>query len=447
MRRSLLLFSMLFLAALGGATSIANAAPADVSVRIEGATHTIFDRVVHTDGREVQALSDATPRTCDGTNLGANPEPGPTPTAASVDAMQIIGGGFDGDWYDGYDDYFLTQWGPDREDNDRGWWWGILVNDEYTPVGGCQFRVVDGDDVLWVYDAFNGRPMLHLEGPATAVVGSPVTVDVSSDLEDSYEGAVVGGINAAATPYPSSVVAPGTSGADGIATVTFNRPGWKRLKARAPGTSELDAAVASNSIDVCVEQTAGDGCAGDPPSQIPAQVGQDPAVETDDGPGPTCETDATLCPDPPTCETDQSLCPKPDPTCETDPSLCPKPDPTCETDPSLCPKPGEPVVRFKATEVKRLNHGRAFRIKVTIANPGEAEIGSTRICVKTSARLAKAACSKPGGLAPGKSRNLTIRVKAKPRAGRGKATVTLKLTASGAKARTKTIRLKVGPRR
>src|SRR5690349_10945366 len=85
------------------AVPVASAAPADVSVRVEGVRATVFDRVVRTAGHDVKAASDTETRTCDGTNLGANPTPGPTATGATVDAMTSIGQSFDGNWYPGFD--------------------------------------------------------------------------------------------------------------------------------------------------------------------------------------------------------------------------------------------------------------------------------------------------------------------------------------------------------
>ncbi|MBN8866585.1 MAG: hypothetical protein J0H98_03430 [Solirubrobacterales bacterium] len=413
MRRVLaVLLAVASVLAVGVQSSAAE--PVDVSVRVEGATSTIFDRVVHTDGRQLQSASDTEPRTCDGTNLDANPEPGPVPTAATADAMEIIGQDFDGQWYTTYDDYFLTRWGPDAEDNGNGWWWGILVNDEYTPVGGCQFRIVDGDEILWVYDAFSGRPMLHLEGPETAIVGEPVSVTVSSDTGPSYEGATVGGLNAAAVPYPAEVVVPGDSDANGVAGVTFNEPGWKRLKARDPGSSGVDDAVASNSIDVCVERVAGDGCTGAAPSRIPARVGEDPAVEV----------------------------PEPEPTCETDPSLCPpEPEPTCETDPSLCPVQPEGkadlrLVRFNVSP-RAVKPGRRVKIAVAVKNAGDAPATRVRLCLRGDRRVRTGACRAIGTLPAGSTRKLQLFAKVRSKAGRGRTVLRVGLGAAGLKGQTK----------
>lgn len=433
--RRILLFLLVLIPAFGAGSQLAFAEPVDVSVRIEGVNQTVFDRVVHTDGREIQSASDDTPRPCDGTNLGANPEPGPTPTAASVDAMEIIGETFDGNWYDGYEDYFLTRWGGEAEDNANGWWWGILVNEDFTPVGGCQARIQGGDRVLWINDAFSGRPMLKLEGPATVTVGEPVEVEVSSDQADRFEGAIVGGINAASQEYPADVVVPGESDADGVATVQFNQPGWKRLKARAPGTGGVDAAVASNSIDVCVERNPGTGCTGQPPSQIPAVVGHEPAVEI---------------PEPePTCETDPSLCPEPEPTCETDASLCPVPDPTCETDSKLCPVSKGPRLKLRKLKAKpaRVRVGRKATLSARVVNTGNGAARNVKVCVATGARLRAGGCRKVKRLGAGTARTVKFKIKARRKAKQGRARIKVRWSANGVSAKSRTVKLKVIKRR
>ena len=77
--------------------------------------------------------------------------------------MAILGEGFDGDWYGRtFDDYFITQWGPERQDVAEGDYWGDRRQQRLHHVGGCQYQVDAGDEVLWVFDAFDGRPGLAL---------------------------------------------------------------------------------------------------------------------------------------------------------------------------------------------------------------------------------------------------------------------------------------------
>src|ERR1700677_1156848 len=97
------------------APSVAQATPTQVNVRIEGKSETLFEGPIWTEGHDVEASSDTRERPCDGTNNHQHTTPGPTPTAAGVDAVGILGETFDGQWYTGYDDYFITRWGQDAQ--------------------------------------------------------------------------------------------------------------------------------------------------------------------------------------------------------------------------------------------------------------------------------------------------------------------------------------------
>ncbi|HEY6780484.1 MAG TPA: hypothetical protein VI111_05975, partial [Thermoleophilaceae bacterium] len=257
---------------------------------------------VLTDGHDVQASSDAQPRRCDATNNGAHPEPRATPTAASVDAMTIIGETFDGDWYPGFDDYFITSWGPDGQFEDDFAYWGVLVNGRFTSVGGCQYADDAGDEVLWAYDAFNSKPFLRLAaandpsvppGPTlpTAFVdqGQPLALDVRS-----YTGAMDGNPESI-QPVPGASVAPVETdpvkgyqqvdtadpatvqtAADGSASITFATPGWHRVKADKLGM------IRSNRLDVCVRAPGESGC-----GPLPADVRVRSIDAPDPDPDPT----------------------------------------------------------------------------------------------------------------------------------------------------------------
>jgi hypothetical protein len=264
-------------------------AATNVNVRIEGREETIFEKSLLVSPKKIQASSDTVERNCDGVNE-LDPEnlaPGVTPTLASAEAMESIGESFDGQWYEGFGDYFITRWGPDEQDNALSAWWGILVNQAFTPVGGCQKQLKEGDEVLWVWDAFSSRPMLALypaaahyaEGPRptriVAAAGEPVAVEVvawpagseSSTPEvpsrtgsSPYEGAEVAPVTVNSkdfqrvdTASPEAVV----SDADGKATFTFTTPGIHRIKATGP-LGEESSVVRSNGLEVCVPAQVGD---------------------------------------------------------------------------------------------------------------------------------------------------------------------------------------------
>ncbi len=294
-------------------TALAGAAPTELTVRIEGETRTLFEGPIFTDGHDVRAVSDTQARHCDATNNGAHPEPHATPTAASVDAMAILGEGFDGDWYPGFDDYFITRWGPDGQFEGAFAYWGILVDGRFTSVGGCQYANEPGDEVLWVYDAFNSKPFLRLAAagdlsPApepplpTAFVdqGQPLALRVQShtgamdgnpDSIQLVEDADVAPVDTDPVKgyQDVNVADPATvqTAADGSASITFDTPGWHRIKADKTGY------VRSNRLDVCVRATGETGCGPLPTDArvrsvtVPDPVDPDPTPDPPSGDAPS----------------------------------------------------------------------------------------------------------------------------------------------------------------
>lgn len=258
-------------------TTAALAAPTELTVRVEGKEKTLFEGPILTEGHQIRAASDSQVRPCDATNNHAHPEAMPTPTAAAADAMELTGQAWDGNWFNGYDDYYLTQFGTDHEDLGAGQYWGVLVNGVFTPVGGCQYGDRAGDEVLWAYDAFSGRKFLWLAAagdptvaPRTPLPTAYVEVDQPlSLLVESYEGGGspperAEGITVAPVQTeagtgdqtvevddPSAVV----TDSQGSAEVTFDTPGWHRIKAQKEA-----GFIRSNRLDVCVEPAGGGGC-------------------------------------------------------------------------------------------------------------------------------------------------------------------------------------------
>jgi uncharacterized protein DUF4430 len=292
-------------------TPAVRGAPAEVNVRIEGRGETLFEGPVLTEGHDVKALSDAAPNRCDGVNNGKHPIPGPTPTAASVDAMRIVGEGFDGNWYPGYDDYFITRWGPDAQNATLGEYWGLLVNNVFTSVGGCQYQVDGGDEVLWAYDAFDGKPLLALfpadytggTRPLTAGVelGEPFELEVDAYGDDTESVPPATPLRSGANPFEGAEVAPVEigpggfekvdtassatveTGADGRAEIDFAEPGWNRIKATVAGPGGEESAIRSNRLDVCVTDPPTTTDCGPLPSDDLART--PPAEVEEPGPG------------------------------------------------------------------------------------------------------------------------------------------------------------------
>jgi hypothetical protein len=268
--------------------SVAQAAPTQVSVRIEGKSETLFEGPIWTEGHDLKAASEDQQHPCDGTNEKRYAAPGPTPTAAAADAMRIVGETFDGQWYPGYDDYFLTRWGPDEQSVTEDAYWGVLVNDVFTNVGGCQYELSTGAEVLWVYDAFASKPVLALlpagdaSGTrpltATAELGKPFGVEVL-DYSDSTETVPPSTPQRnGSSPFPGAKVSPVrtsprgfekvetenrstvTTDAQGKASITFTTPGWHRLKAVVVSAQGVEEAARSNRLDVCVPSEGESTC-------------------------------------------------------------------------------------------------------------------------------------------------------------------------------------------
>lgn len=272
------------------AGSVAWAAPTQVNVRIEGRGETLFEGPIWTEGHDIEASSDTQERSCDGIdpNDPENVTPGPTPTAAAVDAMSLIGETFDGRWYGGYGDYFITRWGPDREA--EGMSWGILVNNVFTDVGGCQYELHTGDEALWAYDAFQHKPFLALLAAdehytsgtrpltATAELDKPFHVEVLDYDDDTEDVPPIAPERTESSPYEDADVSPVQTSAEGFelvqtaspatvktnaegkASITFTEPGWHRIKATAVNGEGEESAIRSNRLDVCVPAQDSTSC-------------------------------------------------------------------------------------------------------------------------------------------------------------------------------------------
>jgi prenyltransferase beta subunit len=277
--------------------SIAQATPTQVNVRIEGKNETLFEGPVWTEGHDVKASSDTQMRPCDGTNDHQHATPGATPTAAAVDAMRIAGETFDAQWYgSSFEDYFLTRFGPDAQSVTEGAYWGVLVNNAFASVGGCQYELGPDDEVLWAYDAFKERPFLALlpvddgysAGPrpltATAELGKPFAVEVIDYAADKEDNPPSTPERTGSTPEPGARVSPVHTAANGFeeieaessptvltnaqgkASIAFTKPGWHRIKATVVNTEGMEVAVRSNRLDVCVPPEGQSAC-GETPAE------------------------------------------------------------------------------------------------------------------------------------------------------------------------------------
>jgi hypothetical protein len=204
------------------ASANAMAAPADVTVRVEGAETTIFEGTVRTDGHQIEQDKNG-PQPCDGTNGGANPAAGPTVTSALDDAVA-----WDGTWNSSFSDFLINRIGSDKATDSK--FWGTALNGTPTEAGGCQVQVKNGDEVLWAFDMFSAKQFLKLTGPKTAKVGKAFKVKVV-DVKNGnkpVKGANIAGIK---------------TNAKGVATLVGNEKGLLLAKAERRGAVRSNALV------------------------------------------------------------------------------------------------------------------------------------------------------------------------------------------------------------
>jgi hypothetical protein len=256
-RAFLVLLGALLVAVSACSTSVA--APITVNLRVEGSTSTIFEGAVSTEAPAAPGIatkSSEGTHLCDFSHNGTHegfPAIGPTPTAALYDAATANGLTFDAKWSKSLNDFFITQVGSDIQGGAPEFpAWGYAVNYTTAEVGGCQFLLAAGSEVLWAYNFFNLPHLLKLSGPATASVGAQFTLQVADgQTGEPISGAAIGELVAGVTTaIPSS----GVTDATGNASVSLPHAGRVTLKATA-GKS-----VRSNGVVVCVHNGSDGTC-------------------------------------------------------------------------------------------------------------------------------------------------------------------------------------------
>lgn len=205
-------------------------------MRIEALTSTVYELPIYASGHNVTTASGGNHH-CDGTNNNANPSPSDTPTSALDAASKIARFSFDGTYDSQFDDFFVTQIGPSTQTATQ--FWGLLLNYQFTPVGGCQQEVKTGDQILWAFDAFNKSYFLKLQ--ASTLLARPnqkVTLTVTDGTTGvTISGADFTGGQGAAVPITNSA---------GQSSVSFSKPGIYALKA------ERSDSIRSNAVVVVV---------------------------------------------------------------------------------------------------------------------------------------------------------------------------------------------------
>jgi hypothetical protein len=244
-----------------------------VNVRIEGSAKTLFEGPVSTEGIAespgISAPSSGGAHPCDVKDNGSNGGFGPTaatPTTALYDAALASGLPFDASWSGSFNDFFVSQVGTDVNGGAPEFpSWGYAVNYTTAGVGGCQFQLAPGSEVLWAYNYFNLTHLLNLSGPAAVNVGAPFVLHVSDgQTGEPISGAALGEVSGGVTTtIPSSP----TTDANGNATIVLGHVGAVTLKATR------NDAVRSNGLVLCVHNGNDGNCGttvtsggGSPPS-------------------------------------------------------------------------------------------------------------------------------------------------------------------------------------
>ncbi|KAL0576841.1 hypothetical protein V5O48_005138 [Marasmius crinis-equi] len=230
--------TVIFARPLESSSAVSHNKLAFVKLRIEGAQKTIFEGRILTFGHRITTPSGGTHK-CDGTNNDANPKPGPTCTTALFDAGKIHGFDFDGTFDTTFDDYFITSIGGDAQTSTQ--FWGLLVNYQFAPTGGCQSQVSSADEILWAFDAFSKNHFLKLEAPITVKKGTSAQLKVT----DGMTGAPVSGATVEEM-HGSNTAAIGTSTDDGYISVDFPHVGVYTFKA------SKDDSIRSNGVAIIV---------------------------------------------------------------------------------------------------------------------------------------------------------------------------------------------------
>jgi hypothetical protein len=202
----------------------AHAAPANVTVRIEGEAQTLLPRARVT-------TTDAP--------VG---KPG-QPTCAGTSALGALDRATGGDWsgpYDaGFQTYSLATLKGETHDAATSSYWAFWINYSYASLGVCGQQVQEGDDLLFVPECYAAgcRPALPLRVsgvPATVAPGVPVTVKV-----EAYSPPVFPSTTTTVAPAAGATVGFGggsaTTGADGTARIAFSGGGPRSVQATKAG--------------------------------------------------------------------------------------------------------------------------------------------------------------------------------------------------------------------
>ncbi len=221
----------------------ASAAPVSLTLRIEGATRTLFEGPVTTDARQVDGHDGTGTHTCDGTNNTAFPTPGPTVGTAMADEADRGALSWEATWSAPYQEFFLNTIDGETPDfSMTSTYWGLYQGGASASTGMCEVRPAAGGEILWAVTT-GSEPILHLTGPSTVAAGQSAAFSVSDESAPPP------------SPIAGATVDGASTNAGGQATLSFASAGTYTVKAIRSG------AVRSNALVVCVH-AGNDGTCG-----------------------------------------------------------------------------------------------------------------------------------------------------------------------------------------
>ena len=204
---------------------------------------------------------------CDGINPldPENTTPGATPTAASVDAMNLIGEttAMAGQWYPGLSTTTSSRsWGPEAENAEAEVVMGRARQQRlHETSAAASTSCAHGDEVLWIYNAFDSRPFLALFAASEHYSSGTRPLTAKAELDQPFEVEVARlrrprrktsrpptpeRTSKTPQPYEGADVSPVPTIAKGFETVETESPEPVTTNAKARPASRSPHRVAQN---------------------------------------------------------------------------------------------------------------------------------------------------------------------------------------------------------
>jgi hypothetical protein len=234
------------------ASAATAAGPATVTVRVEGAADTVL--------APTQVTTTTAPVVKEGHSCAG--------TSAAGALQLATSGNWSGSWFEP-GGFFVESIEGDSYAGSPSGYWSFWLDNKPATTGICEAELQAGSNILFFPECFGECPTppnpLGIEAAATAEVGKPVTVTVTSYANSSGAPSPA---NGATVAYEATNK---TTDASGHATLTFSHVGQATVDVTAPGSirTETTVCVHAGSDGTCATKTAPDS-PGSPRSQASA---------------------------------------------------------------------------------------------------------------------------------------------------------------------------------